>query len=230
MVIQSIDISTSSTRESMLESHSALSDIDSTCSIYIRLQHIGLHHSQALETMKVLLVLLLLAVCIYTAQGQQCSDLPSSSFINDATANRHNSRSGEGNSVTVTVSRYNFNCKAVGTIRGEYRRVSYTAEYTVDGGDGTVRYIQACLRCSSAPGTWTISSGSQVYDATDDSAIIAMLLSDPARTNCSACADSSSADVYACIGEDIHQTCTVLHVYTSVYAYKEPLLISNYKT
>ena len=147
--------------------------------------------------------IVLLAVCIYTAQGQQCSDLPSSSFINDATANRHNSRSGEGNSVTVTVSRYNFNCKAVGTSRGEYRRVSYTAEYTVNGGDGTVRYIQAYLRCSSAPGTWTISSGSQVYDATDDSAIIDMLLSDPARTNCSACADSNSADVYACIGECI---------------------------
>ena len=211
----------------MLESCSALSaDIDSTCSIYIRLQHIGLRH---LEAMKVLLVLLLLAVCIYTAQGQQCSDLPSSSFINDATANRHNSRSGEGGSVTVTVSRYNFNCKAVGTIREEYRCVSYTAEYTVDG-DCTVRYIQAYLRCSSAPGTWKISSGSQAYDATDDSAIIAMLLSDPARTNCSTCADSSSADVYACVGEDIDQTCTVIHVYTSVYAYKEPLLISNYKT
>ena len=151
--------------------------------------------------MKVLPVLLSLAVCIYTAQGQQCSDLPSSSFINDATLNRHNSRSGDGSPVTITVSRYNFNCKAVGTIRGEHRRVSYTAEYTVDG-DSTVRYIQAYLRCSLAPGTWTISSGSQVYDATEDSAIIDMLMSDPPRTNCSACADSSSADVYACIGKD----------------------------
>ena len=187
----------------MLESYSALSDIDSTCSIYIRLQHIGLRHSQSPEAMKVLLALLLLAVCIYTAQGQQCSALPSSSFINDATLDRHNSRLGEGSPVTITVSEYNFNCKAIGTARGEYRRVSYTAKYTVDGGDSTVRYIQVYLRCSSAPGTWTITSGSQVYDVTEDSAIIVMLLSDPARTNCSACADSSSADVYGCIGKDI---------------------------
>ena len=49
------------------------------------------------------------------------------------------------------------------------------------------------------------------------------------RTNYTGCADSSSADVYACVGKDIHQTCTVLH-HTCIHAYKGPLLISNYIT